>query len=106
MADPIPFEQVRDDNITYTVNDETTWENSDDFEALDGFSDLLSESINSGGEIETFQSNMKKLASMVTAGSYTVGWITCEDEGDRIDLHITPGRVMCTVHLEAVDDLD
>ena len=99
----IPFDQVDRGYTTYAMNDETSEYQSDDFEAEDGFDDALAGSIDSLCDLGIFQENMRTLAELVTSGCYSVKWITCEQEGSRIDLHITPGKVMCAVHEDVVE---
>ena len=45
---------------------------------------------------------MMLLADSVLAGSCVINWTTCEYENSRIDLKVSPGRVLCRIHEDVV----
>ena len=97
------FNELHDDNcVTYTANDATDVEESDDFSSscdfLEEFYKIYNvhsqdETESGGGEmsaVDFFQENCIRLSKTVKSGYVKILWITCEDEDNRIDLWFEP----------------
>jgi hypothetical protein len=108
-------ELYNDGCVTYTSNDESDVEESDDFASscdfLEEFYKIYNvhsqdETESGGGEmtaVDFFQSNCSRLAKTIQSGYVKFFWLTCEDEDNRIDLWFENGLCKFRLHINAVD---